>query len=77
MQKRGKKKESSGKKITFIVIIVIVFLGIFLSPKQVTEDDDSELKCQNAYDGGLCPGLDLVYGEGYSKSCCDKYNLCC
>jgi len=33
--------------------------------------------CQNADAGGLCPGLDIVFGVGYRDSCCGEYTLCC
>ena len=33
--------------------------------------------CQNAEDGGLCGGLDLVFGEGYQVACCSEHSLCC
>lgn len=33
--------------------------------------------CQNAQDGGLCEGLDIVFYSGYKKSCCDRYKVCC
>ena len=33
--------------------------------------------CQNAQNGGLCEGLDIVYGEGYQAECCSEHGLCC
>lgn len=33
--------------------------------------------CQNAQNGGLCSGLDLVYGESYKSTCCIEHGLCC
>ena len=33
--------------------------------------------CQNAQSGGLCSGLDLVYGESYRSTCCIEHGLCC
>lgn len=33
--------------------------------------------CQNAQSGGLCSGLDLVYGESYKSTCCIEHSLCC
>lgn len=33
--------------------------------------------CQNAENGGLCDGLDIVYGAGYRAACCSEYSLCC
>jgi len=33
--------------------------------------------CQNAEDGGLCDGLDILFGVGYKDLCCSEYDLCC
>jgi hypothetical protein len=33
--------------------------------------------CQNAKNGDLCDGLDIVYGSGYKITCCSEHNLCC
>jgi hypothetical protein len=33
--------------------------------------------CQNAQNGSLCDGLDVLYGEGYKASCCTEHSLCC
>ena len=33
--------------------------------------------CQNAESGGLCDGLDVVFGSGYKDRCCDEYGMCC
>jgi hypothetical protein len=32
--------------------------------------------CQNAETGGVCPGLDLIFGAGYCQACIDEHNLC-
>ena len=32
--------------------------------------------CQNAEDGGLCGGLDILFGEGYQANCCSSFSLC-
>lgn len=32
--------------------------------------------CQNAETGGLCDGLDVVFGSGYKCRCWEEYNLC-
>ena len=33
--------------------------------------------CQNAQDSGLCDGLDIACGIGYTGLCCSEYVLCC
>jgi len=33
--------------------------------------------CQNAETGGLCPGLDVLFGTGYQAACCSEHVLCC
>ena len=33
--------------------------------------------CQNAKNGGLCNGLDIVFGSEYKSECCKEYGLCC
>lgn len=33
--------------------------------------------CQNAQGGGLCQGLDVLYGNGYKAACCSEWNVCC
>lgn len=33
--------------------------------------------CQTAETGGLCDGLDIVYGIGYKVACCSEHTFCC
>ena len=42
-----------------------------------TNSITSSIACQNADDADLCSGLDVVYGIGYSASCCTEWSLCC
>jgi len=37
----------------------------------------NETICQNGEDGGLCEGLDILFGSGYRDLCCSQYTLCC
>lgn len=37
----------------------------------------SSVACQNADGAGLCPGLDVVYGNSYQAACCSEWSLCC
>ena len=41
------------------------------------DQDTSEKYCQNAQMTGLCDGLDLVFGSGYKKECCQVHGYCC
>lgn len=43
----------------------------------VIKTPSSQKYCQNAQDGGLCDGLDIVFGPGYKSECCKEYGLCC
>jgi hypothetical protein len=43
----------------------------------VIKTPPSQKYCQNAQDGGLCDGLDIVFGSGYKSDCCKEYGLCC
>ena len=36
-----------------------------------------EKYCENAEDGGLCNGLDVIFYVGYQAECCSKYDQCC
>ena len=46
--------------------------------KIITESATSSLNiCQNAETGGLCPGLDILFGTGYQAACCSEHSLCC
>lgn len=33
--------------------------------------------CQDMENGGLCGGLDVLFGEGYRAACCSEHGLCC
>jgi hypothetical protein len=33
--------------------------------------------CQDMENGGLCEGLDVLFGEGYRAACCSEHGLCC
>jgi len=43
----------------------------------VVKTPPSQKYCQNAQDGGLCNGLDIVFYPGYKAECCKEYGLCC
>ena len=46
-----------------------IALGVSYSTDQTT--------CQNAENGDLCEGLDILFGEGYQAACCSEHELCC
>jgi len=75
-----------GEKFSGEILFRYTKEGLFLShdlsgsiSAKVTEGSTtaSEPICLNAETGGLCDGLDIVFGEGYRSSCCGEFGLCC